>query len=49
MTDPFAQTPKIVNKTELKLAKSNGGTSEDNIHEYGVPPMLSTKSVISSQ
>ena len=47
-TAPFAHIPKIVNKTELKLAKSSGGNSELSIQLYGVPPIVSMVSTISS-
>ena len=41
-TAPLAHTPRIVSKTELKLAKSNGGNDELSIQLYGVPPVSYT-------
>ena len=46
--DPFSDIPRIVNNTELKSAKSIGGSSSDIIHPKGVPPILSTIFKISS-
>ena len=38
-TAPFAHTPNIVRRTELKLEKSSAGKFEFSIHSYGVPPI----------
>ena len=38
----------MVSSTELKFSKLSGGSSELSIHLYGVPPILSIRSTISS-
>lgn len=46
VTAPFAQAPMMTSMTELKSAKLSGGSSDDKIQSYGVPPIFRTISTM---